>query len=168
MRDELRRQPLWLAVLMAVIPVSVAPVVAVSAAPVIPVSVTTVIAISLAVPMVVVFNPTAIPAPIPEKKLLPVVMGPDPAGALVRRSSPVAIMPCVTAPHGIPIAVDPNEVGVRSRGLHSNHSRFRWRANSDSNRDLRTDCRFNGQQHQCKHDDRPSETPHVGSPHRNC
>lgn len=107
--------------------------------------VTTVIPVFPAVRAVIMFNTTAIPTPITEKELLAVVTRPDPVRACVRRSSPVTGMPPVLPPNRIPIAVDPNKVGTWSTWLHSHHSRLRWRANSDSKRNLSPGHRSNGQ-----------------------
>jgi hypothetical protein len=126
--------------------------------------VTTVIPVFPAVRAVIVLNPTAIPTPITEKELLAVVTRPDPVRACVRRSSPVTGMPLVLPPHRIPIAVDPNKVGAWAMWLYSHHSRLRWRANSDSERDLSPGHRSNGQEHQRQQYCRSRENPHVRSP----
>jgi hypothetical protein len=114
-------------------------------ATVVTVVITTVIAVFLAVPAVVVFNPIAVPTPVPDEELLAVVTRLDPACAFVWRSSPVTVMPPVALARRIPVAADPNEVGAWPGRLHPEHSRSRWRTNSESNRDLSSDDRPKGQ-----------------------
>jgi hypothetical protein len=94
------------------------------------------IAVMVMVRAVIVFHPTVFAFPIAVVEPLSVMVRPHPASAFIWRAAPIALMPLVVVSHGIPIALDPNE--LRSRTVrHNTHHARRWRrANSDSNRNL--------------------------------
>src|SRR5579864_6719264 len=94
------------------------------------------VAVTVAVPMMVVFAPSAVAVPVPFKEALSVVAGPNPACAGIGRASPVSGMPSVTVTHRIPVTFHPDEFRAWAWRKHSNHSRRRWRADYDSNRHL--------------------------------
>ena len=114
------------------VPVSVAMVL------VVPVAIVLVeIPVSPMVPMMIMFNSTAVSVPVTHKELLPIVMRRYPIGSLIRRLSPVALMPFVMPSYWIPIPLHPYELRSWWRRLNVNHARRRWRSDHYSNRNLR-------------------------------
>src|SRR4029077_938128 len=112
----------------------------------------------VAVPVVIVFNTAAISFPVTNKELLLIMMRLNPASSLVRWSSPIAPMPPVMPSHGIPITIYPHELRSWPFWQNLNYTWRWWRANSDSNGNLRVNCRDRGQQHrgkQCCSNQRP-------------
>jgi hypothetical protein len=94
------------------------------------------ITVVVAVPAVIVAHPAAFTFPVALVEALPIMMRLHPASAFIWRAAPIALMPLVVVSHGIPIALNPNE--LRSGAVrHNTHHARRWRrANSDSNRNL--------------------------------
>jgi hypothetical protein len=94
------------------------------------------IPVVIAIPSVIVLNASVIAFPVPFEKALPVVIRPDPVSALIRWAGPISIMPAITVPPWIIVAIDPNETGSRYRRPHSNHTWGRRWANPHANRYL--------------------------------
>ena len=90
--------------------------------------------VAIMVPVVVVFNSTSVSLPVAHEVSLPFVMRRYPMGSLVRRPSPVPLMPFVAPSHWIPITFHPYEFRRRLRRFSIDHTRrWRWRAKCDSN-----------------------------------
>jgi hypothetical protein len=97
------------------------------------------IAVVVTVPVVVVFNPSALTDPVTCKKLAAFITGNVPTRADVWGLSPVALVPLPMVSDGIPITVHPDEFRCGSRRHDVNHSGW-WRGtNPDADRDLRTE-----------------------------
>jgi hypothetical protein len=109
------------------------------------------------VPTVIVFKPAAISIPVTRKKLLSVVMRPDPPSACIGRPRPVAFMPPVVVADWIPITVYPRELRAWAWRHNANHTGTRRRANSDAKRNLGLRCRCFGHQHHGKQQGCPNE-----------
>ncbi len=105
------------------------------------------VAVAVAVPAVIVLEASAVAFPISGVELLAVMPRRDPTGPWVRRTRPVAIVPSPAMAVGIPVAVDPDKLGTRTRGHHSHHARRRRRTDANPNRDL-TEYRSAGQKRQ--------------------
>lgn len=105
---------------------------------------------SVAVPPMIVFHVSAISLPVTLKKLLSIMVRCNPTRSLVRRSSPIAVMPFVMPSRGIPIAVYPNELWPWPSWQNSNHTGFWRRSDPDSEGDLRVNYRSARQQHDGK------------------
>ena len=115
-------------------------VVAVMLAVVIPVVAT------LAVPAMIVVEAPPVAFPIALVVAFPVMAGLHPVCARIRRPAPIAVVPSVVIPIGVPVAPNPQVVRTRTLRLNPHHTRL-WRsANSDPEGDLGEDsaCR---QQH---------------------
>lgn len=106
------------------------------------------IAVAVAIPAMVVLEATAIPFPITAKKTFSIMMGPDPARARVRRTCPVSVMPPIAVAGYIPVAIHPDKIGAGARREDAYDARRRWRADSDSDGNLRAANRCYGQKHQ--------------------
>src|SRR5215467_6591456 len=72
------------------------------------------VAVVVVIPVMVVFEPPMRAVPVASVETAALVAGPDPARAGVRRSGPVSPVPDVAAVDGIPVAVNPNELGPRA------------------------------------------------------
>jgi hypothetical protein len=72
------------------------------------------------------------------------VMRRYPIGSLIRRPSPIALMPFVMPSYWIPIPYHPCELRSWRRGLNVNHTGRRWCTNCDANRNLRVNYRYAG------------------------
>ena len=90
------------------------------------------IAIMVAVPMMIVLVPASGAVPVAHIIPLPIVARRYPVGSLIMRAGIVSVMPPVTAPHRIPVAVHPDKIGARAHGPNANHAGTWWRANPDS------------------------------------
>jgi len=69
------------------------------------------VAIMVPVPPMVMLDMAARTVPITGVEASAIVARTDPAGAFIRRTSPIAAVPNVTAAHRIPIAFDPAVFG---------------------------------------------------------
>ena len=106
------------------------------------------IAVAVVIPAMVVLEATAIPFPITAKKTFSIMMGPDPARARVRRTCPVSVMPPIAVAGYKPVAIHPDKIGAGARREDAYNARRRWRADSDSDGNLRAANRCYGQKHQ--------------------
>ena len=104
---------------------------------VIVIMIATVIAVMVVIPFVIVLDTAVRAFPITVVEPFSIVARADPAGALVRRTAPIAFMPTVVSPAGIPIASHPDEFGRRLCGDNGDDARFGWRTNTDPDRYLR-------------------------------
>jgi hypothetical protein len=68
------------------------------------------IPVTIMIKMMVVFNSAVLPGPVTRKVLLAIMVWRDPIGSYIGRPSPVALMPFVMVPHGIPIAFHPYKI----------------------------------------------------------
>jgi hypothetical protein len=94
------------------------------------------IAIAVMIPTVIVFKSSPIAIPIPVIEALTIVARRYPPCTSIGRSGPVSVVPTIAATRGIPVTIYPKEIRSRSRWPVPNHTRRRWRADSDSNRNL--------------------------------
>jgi len=83
------------------------------------------IAIAIAVPSMIVLHPAAVALPVACKELAPVIARPNPAGARIRRTSPISVMPPITVSGRIPVTVYPEVIGSRSSWPGMNDARRR-------------------------------------------
>ena len=95
-----------------------------------------IIAVPVAVPMMIVFSRAAIPVPISTKEAISLIARRNPAVAGIDWTRPVAFMPFIVVSYRIPIALHPNEFRAWTRRKNANHSRGRWRTNSNPDRNL--------------------------------
>src|SRR5258707_1622251 len=113
-------------------------------------SIPAVIKVSIAIPPMVVLNAAAVTLPVSVVVTLPIMTRGHPAIPVVGGTSPIPLMPSVTALDGIPIAIHPNIIGTRSHRPNSNYARRRWWANPDSKIYLARECQSHSQQRQGK------------------
>jgi hypothetical protein len=125
---------------VVVISVSIAIVIAMAA-------VIVVVAVSLVIPVVVVFNAPASPFPVTSVISLAIMVWSNPTSALVWWPRPIAFMPPVMSPHGIPIPLDPHEGRVWTWREDRNHPWRRWRPDHDANGNLRFTCPDRDEKH---------------------
>jgi hypothetical protein len=112
----------FIAIVMLVAIVVIVPAVAVS--------------VVVSIPVVIVLKTPAISVPIAGEVTLSVMARRYPAGAHVRRASPVAAVPPVVLSYRIPITLHPHEIRSRGRRNYGQHAGRRRRADLDSDRDL--------------------------------
>ena len=65
------------------------------------------VAVTVAVPMVIVLSAAAITLPIPFKKHLSVMMGGHPVRGRIGRARPISVVPPISIPDHIPVAIHP-------------------------------------------------------------
>jgi hypothetical protein len=94
------------------------------------------IAVAVAVPVMVVFALAAIAVPVAIKEALSVMVRRHPACARINCASPVSGMPLIVSSHWIPVAFHPDEFRAWTSRQNPNHPRGRWRADSNSDRNL--------------------------------
>jgi len=92
--------------------------------------------VPITVPAVVMFKPAAISVPVTVKEPLSIKMRCHPMSSWVRWPSPIAFMPLVVPSHRIPITAYPCVFWAWSWRQNTDHTGRRWRANSDSKRNL--------------------------------
>jgi hypothetical protein len=92
----------------------------------VPVPIMPEVAVVIAIPTVVVRNPSMLAVPIAVKKHSTFIPRNDPVGTCVWRPRPVPFMPFVTIAFWIPIAVYPEIVGTGGRRANALHT-WRWR-----------------------------------------
>ena len=117
---------------------------------VIVIMIATVIAVMVVIPFVIVLD-TAVPAfPVTVVEPSSIVARADPAGTLIRREAPIAVMPAIVASGRIPVAANPCKFRTGLCGNHGDDAWLGWRTNTDPNRYLRasgdTDQRHRRQQ----------------------
>ena len=95
-------------------------------------AVVTVIPVAAAVPLMVMLKLAAISVPIPSVEHPSVVARLHPTGILVRRPSPVTLMPRVTLSYRVPITLEPHELWTWLSWQHTNHAGARRSAHADS------------------------------------
>jgi hypothetical protein len=90
------------------------------------------VAVMLTVPMMIVLVPASRAFPV--ARIIPpsIVVRRYPVGSLIMRASVVSVMPPVTAPHWVPVAVHPNKVGTGAHRPDANYARTWRRAYPDS------------------------------------
>src|SRR6516225_11352423 len=90
----------------------------------------------LPIPVVIMFEVSALALPVALVEPLALVTRSDPASALVGRARPVAVMPFVMVPDWIPIPFDPHKTRPWRRRWRVHHSRCGRRPDGDANRHL--------------------------------
>ena len=103
--------------------------------------VVTEVTVVILVRAVVVLYPPVLSVPVAAEVLPPVMVGSNPMSSLVRRPSPIAVVPLVVISDRVPVALDPDKVRPWSRGKHGHGSGGWRRANPNPDRDLRVSCR---------------------------
>jgi hypothetical protein len=93
-------------------------------------------AIALVVPMMIVLDAAALAVPVSMIEALSIVARRYPSSGCVCRTAPIAGMPLIVVPYGIPVAVYPDELRTWPRGENANDSRRRGWADSDSDGNL--------------------------------
>jgi hypothetical protein len=121
------------------------------------------VAISIAIPVMIVFNTTAVSFPIPRIESFAVMSRCDPASTLVWWSSPVTLMPLVVLSYGIPITLYPHAFRTWPYRHHYNCAGRRWCSDYKSNGNLRVNGRSRGEQYGSKKCG-PHEDPHLVQP----
>ena len=100
------------------------------------------VAVVIAVPTMVMLEVAARTIPIAGVEAFAVMAGADPAGAFIRRTSPVAAVPNVVAANRVPIALDPCVFGFGTGADRAHSVDARWRRRSDLNTNGNlTECR---------------------------
>jgi hypothetical protein len=94
------------------------------------------IPVLVVIPVVVMFEAATVSVPVARIILMSVMVRYNPAGACIGRPRPVAIVPLVVVPVGIPIAVDPGKLRTWTCRRNAHHAGRRWRPNSDTERNL--------------------------------
>jgi len=95
------------------------------------------IAVMVAIPAVIMFEPSAISFPIAGIELSPIVAWSDPASFWIRNVCPVSAVPRIAASNRIPVAIDPHKIGAGPCWHNANDARRRRWSDSDSDRNLR-------------------------------
>ena len=93
------------------------------------------IAVMIAIPVMVMIEAAMRTVPVAAIEAAIFMPRTNPAGAGVRRASPVAAMPDIVSVHGIPVAVDPDVFGPGADGNDVMSRRWR-RSDLNSDRDL--------------------------------
>jgi hypothetical protein len=91
-----------------------------------------VVALMVVIPLVIVLHTSLFAFPISVVESFAIVARPDPAGAFIRRATPIPFMPAIMAADWIPIAANPGEFRGGLRGKYSNDTRFGRPANPDT------------------------------------
>ena len=78
------------------------------------------IAIMIAVPCMVVLNAAVGTVPVTVVEVSSIVPRPDPSCTYVRRTSPIPVMPDISAAYGIPISAYPRKTWTRARWYGDN------------------------------------------------
>ena len=91
----------------------------------------TTVAIMVPVPVMVVLEVAARTIPITGVEASTIVARTDPARAFIRRASPIAAVPNVTAAHRVPITIDPCVFSFRAGADWTDCVDARWRWRSD-------------------------------------
>jgi hypothetical protein len=105
----------------------------------------TIVAVPVVIPVVIVLNPAVISLPVAFKKKAAVVMRRNPTSAGVWCPRPISVMPFVVISYGIPVALDPQEIGPWVSWRNPHHAGRRWWSDSDSYRNLSGQHRATGQ-----------------------
>ena len=108
------------------------------------------IAFTIAIPFVTMFDSTARAFPVAMVEPLAIMAWSDPASALIRRQSPVTFVPAVMMASGVPISVNPNISGPGLRRNFVYDVPWRWRADSDTYRNLGACSTYAEQKHRSK------------------
>jgi hypothetical protein len=98
------------------------------------------VALVIVVPAVVVLDAAVLAFPIAAVEALTVVTRAYPASALVGRARPIAAMPTIVAANGIPVAIDPEELGAGADRANGNDARRGRGTDYDSDRNLSERC----------------------------
>src|SRR3974390_2096568 len=106
------------------------------------------ITVMLVVGVVVMYNTAVVSIPVARIITFAVVVWCNPASSLVRRSSPIALVPFVVISHWIPIAFHPHGCRFWPPGDNASHARRRRRPNHDANGNLGC-ARFRRNQEHC-------------------
>ena len=110
------------------------------------------VVIAVAVPVMIVFKAAARAIPITGIETFAIVARTDPARTFIRRASPIAPVPNVTAADRIPIAFDPAVFGFGAGADWANGVDARWRRRSDLDADgnLAECCRRSNKNRACE------------------
>jgi len=93
-------------------------------------------AVTIAIPVVLVFESSAIAFPIAVVIPSAFVAGTNPTCGCIRRTGPVSRMPPIVSAHRIPIAVNPHKFRPGTWGKNTNNAWGRWWTNCDTDRYL--------------------------------
>src|SRR5690349_18016654 len=114
------------------------------------ITVAVVVAIAaVAVPAVIVPEGSVIAFPVAFIIAGAVMARANPVSTLVGRTGPVAVMPSVLVPVGIPIALDPDIAGARSHRVNADHALGWRRSNIDSDGEVDTEQTTSREQEHC-------------------
>jgi hypothetical protein len=86
------------------------------------------ISIVVMIPAVVVLESPSVAVPIAGVVAFAVMVGLNPARALIRRASPIAGVPSVMPTRRIPVAIDPYKIRSGASWNYGHHAGRRWRA----------------------------------------
>jgi hypothetical protein len=101
------------------------------------VAITVTIAVVVVIPLVVMFEASSIAFPVTLKIEAAIVARSHPVCASIRGKSPIALVPTIVSVYRIPVTVDPNVVGPRTRRRYVHDPGSGRRANSNANTNLR-------------------------------
>jgi hypothetical protein len=94
------------------------------------------VAFAIVIPFMAVLKAAAIAVPVAVVEESALEAWTDPAGAGIRSTSPVALVPTIMPPDGIPVAFNPEKIRARSRRWLNDDSWRRRGTDSDAHTDL--------------------------------
>src|SRR5579863_1199094 len=89
------------------------------------VTIVPVIPVAVAVPAVIVLDSASLSVPVTVKELSTLISRADPSSPPVRHAGPIAVMPFPVVSGGIPIAIQPNEIGTGGYRPDANYPGWR-------------------------------------------
>ena len=103
------------------------------------------IAVVVLIPVMIVLDPAPLAFPVAVVEPPTIISGFNPTRTAVGRPSPIPVVPLVVVSNGIPISLNPYKVWTGTHGDHMQNTRWRRRADLNSNRDLCAKTRRAGQ-----------------------
>jgi hypothetical protein len=122
---------------------------AVQLAAVVPVA-SVIITFAIVVPVMVVWTVAPRSAPVSFEEPIALIAGPYPTRAFIGWTRPVAIVPLIATPHGIPITIHPKKARAGCGRPNPDNPWWRRRPDSDSNRKIRSKNRAGCEQRNSK------------------
>ena len=98
------------------------------------------VAASIPIPVMIVFNASAVSLPVARVIPFAIVARRNPTRSLVWWASPIPFVPFVMPAHRIPITRHPHVLWSGAWGNNGNHPWWRWCADHDSDRNLGFTC----------------------------
>jgi hypothetical protein len=105
-----------------------------------------VIPVAIMIPVVIVLDTAAVSFPIASIVLAALIARRHPVRAVIRRASPITVVPFVMVSYRIPVTIDPCIIRAWTRRNDADNRSRRRRADSDSKRNLSAGRRRNTNQ----------------------